>query len=169
MELLAAIAAPIAKTSRLLPKNICTPSQSMGAIVLIAAKRRNLICDTRVAAAGKGCAVQNIRNHLHFIWADKIALWLGIIFVAMAAIGWVLVAAAAGVMGANHVMASLGLNGAPIVITLVSVWALLRAIDFIAKGSTYRLFVTEPAPTVTTTNAVAPTPAASPGKPMAAM
>jgi hypothetical protein len=113
--------------------------------------------------------VQNIRNHLHFIWADKIALWLAILFVALAAIGWVLVAAAAGVMGADHVVASLGLNGTPIVIAWVSVWALLRAIDFIAKGSTYRLFVTEPMPVVTATSAVAPMPTASPGKPMAAM
>jgi hypothetical protein len=113
--------------------------------------------------------VQNIRNHLHFIWADKIALWLVILSVVMAAIGWVLVAAAAGVMGANHVVASLGFNSTPIVITLVSIWALLRAIDFIAKGSTYRLFVTEPTSTVTTTTVVMPAPAASPGKPMAAM
>jgi len=113
--------------------------------------------------------VQNIRNHLHFIWADKIALWLAVLFVAMAAIGWVLVATAAGVMGANHVIASLGLNATPIVIALVSVWALLRAFDFIAKGSTYRLFVAEPAPTVPTTTVATPTPAASSGKPMAAM
>ena len=113
--------------------------------------------------------MQNIRNHLHFIWADKIALWLAVLFVAMAAIGWVLVATAAGVMGANHVIASLGLNATPIVIALVSVWALLRAIDFIAKGSTYRLFVAEPAPTVPTTTVATPTPAAASGKPMAAM
>ena len=109
--------------------------------------------------------MQNIRNHLHFIWADKIAVWLVILVVALAAVGWVLVAVAAGVMGANHVVASLGFNGGPIVITLASVWALLRAIDFIAKGSTYRLFVTEPA--ATTATPVAPAP--SPGKPMAAM
>jgi len=88
---------------------------------------------------------------------------------AMAAIGWVLVVTAAGVMGANHVIASLGLNATPIVIALVSVWALLRAIDFIAKGSTYRLFVAEPAPAVPTTTVATPTPAASSGKPMAAM
>ena len=113
--------------------------------------------------------MQNIRNHLHFIWADKIALWLAVLFVAMAAIGWVLVATAAGVMGANHVRASLGLNATPIVIALVSVWALLRAIDFIAKGSTYRLFVAEPAPTASMTTVATPTPAASSGKPMAAM
>jgi hypothetical protein len=113
--------------------------------------------------------VQNIQNHLHFIWADKIALWLAVLFVAMAAIGWVLIATAAGLMGANHVVASLGLHGTPIVIAWISVWALLRAIDFIAKGSTYRLFVAEPAPTVSTTTVAAPTPAASTGKPMAAM
>ncbi|HEY4125225.1 MAG TPA: hypothetical protein VGM36_11465 [Rhizomicrobium sp.] len=113
--------------------------------------------------------MQNFRNHLHFIWADKIALWLAILFVAMAVLGWILVAAAAGVMGADHVVASLGLNGTPIVIAWVSVWALLRAIDFIAKGSTYRLFVTEPAPAAAATPTVAPAPAVSPGKPMAAI
>lgn len=110
--------------------------------------------------------MQNIRNHLRLIWADKIALWLAILFVAAAAIGWVLVAAAAGAQGANHVVASLGLNGAPIVIALVSFWALLRAIDFIAKGSTYRLFHAQPDPEITST-AHSATP--STGKPMAAV
>jgi hypothetical protein len=113
--------------------------------------------------------MQNVRNHLRFIWADKIVLWLAILFVAVTAIGWVLVAAAAGAMGANHVVASLGLNSVPIIVAFASLWALLRAIDFIAKGSTYRLFVAEPAPAIATTNVVVPTPAASPGKPMAAM
>ena len=110
--------------------------------------------------------MQNIRNHLHFIWADKIVFWLAILFVAMAAIGWVLVAVATGAQGANHVVASLGLNGAPIVIALVSFWALLRAIDFIAKGSTYRLFHTEPEPPAAGAVHV---PASNVGKPMAAL
>ena len=90
--------------------------------------------------------MQNIRNHLHFIWADKIVLWVAILFVAMAAIGWLLVAAAAGAMGANHVVASLGLNSAPIIFALVSLWAVLRAIDFTAKGETYRMFHSQPEP-----------------------
>ena len=136
----------------------------MGAIVLAAVRRRNLICDIRVAAVEKGRVMQNIRNHLHFIWADKIVAWAAILFVAMTAIGWVLVAAAAGAQGANHVVASLGLNGGPIIIALVSLWALLRAIDFIAKGSTYRLFHTQPEPP-----AAAASPTGDIGKPMAAL
>ena len=115
----------------------------MGAIVLAAARRRNLICDIRVAAEEKGIAVQNVRNNLRFIWADKIVLWLAMLFVALAAVGWILVALAAGPMGANHVVASLGLSATPVVI-LASTWAALRAIDFIAKGSTYRLFMGQP-------------------------
>jgi hypothetical protein len=106
--------------------------------------------------------VQNIRKNLRFIWADKIVFWLAILLVAMSVICWVLVAAAAGVAGANHVIASL--SGDPIT-TLVSLWAVLRAIDFIAKGSTYRLFHAESElPAATTLR----TPTADVGKPMAA-
>ena len=104
------------------------------------------------------------RKHLHFIWADRVVLWLAALFVALAVIGWILVALAAGPQGANHVVASLGLNATPVVI-LASVWATLRAIDFIAKGSTYRLFIVEPEPAPKTTAYAA---AADTNKPMAA-
>lgn len=110
--------------------------------------------------------MQNIRNHLHLIWADKIVLWLAVLFVAMVAVGWMLVALAAGTLGANHVVASIGFNGGPIVIALASFWALLRAIDFIAKGSTYRMFTAPPEPPAAN---IAHGPATNPGKPMAAL
>ena len=103
-------------------------------------------------------------KHLHFIWADRIALWLAVLFVALAVIGWILVALAAGPLGANHVVASLGLNATPVII-LASTWAGLRAIDFIAKGSTYRLFHAEPDPPVTVTSQA---PTSDAGRPMAA-
>lgn len=136
----------------------------MGAIVLTAAGQRNLVCDVRVAAEDRGVAVRYSRKHLHFIWADRAVLWLAMLFVALAVIGWILVALAAGPAGANHVVASLGLNATPVIV-LASVWATLRAIDFIAKGSTYRLFMAQPEQAANSTDHAA---TSDHGKPMAA-
>ena len=81
------------------------------------------------------------RNHLRLIWADKIALSLAILLLAIPALGWALVALAAGAAGANHVLASFGTDGvAEVAAGLFAVWASLRAIDFAAGGATYKLF-----------------------------
>jgi hypothetical protein len=112
--------------------------------------------------------MRSVRNHLHLIWADKIVLWLATIAVAALAICWVLVATAAGIGGANHVASSFGLDSAlPIAATLLTLWAIMRVIDFIAGGATYRLFV--PARERQMPTMVAPEQPASTGKPMAAM
>jgi hypothetical protein len=111
--------------------------------------------------------MRSVQNRLHLIWADRIVLWLAIVAVAALALCWCLVGVAAGVNGANHVVASFALDSGPIVlIALVSLWALLRAIDFIGGGATHRLVAPAPEPDA------APPPvhgaAASTGKPMAA-
>lgn len=115
--------------------------------------------------------MRNIRHRFHFnrfhlIWADRIVLWLAILGIAALAICWCAVAVAAGVEGANHVVLSFGLNSGPLV-ALIALWALLRAIDFVAGGATYRIFVPmrEPeAPAVPVHEQPAST-----GKPMAAV
>lgn len=105
------------------------------------------------------------RKHLRLIWADRIVLWLTVLGVAAMAALWLLVAVAAGIQGAGHVVTSFGWDGFPaIALTLVSIWALLRAIDFIAGGSTYKMFNAPPEMEVTSAPVVPIT-----NKPMAAM
>jgi len=82
-----------------------------------------------------------MQDRFHFIWADKIVLWLASAIVALFAIGWALVAVAAGVDGANHVVMSFGTDsGDDLVIGLVTLWVALRAIDFASGGSTRTMF-----------------------------
>ncbi|HEY8948593.1 MAG TPA: hypothetical protein VIM56_06890 [Rhizomicrobium sp.] len=110
--------------------------------------------------------MRSVRNHLRLIWADKIVLWLVVLAMAALAICWCLVAAAAGVEGANHVVRSFGLDP-DVGIALVTLWVVLRALDFVAGGATHKLFVParEPeAPAI----AVHEQPAST-GKPMAAI
>jgi hypothetical protein len=90
--------------------------------------------------------MQHTPNKLRLIWADKIVLWLAILMAAMAAFAWVLIGVAAGPMGANHVLASVGTGGTlEIAALLLTLWAILRALDFAAGGATYKLFHALPA------------------------
>jgi hypothetical protein len=90
--------------------------------------------------------MQNVRNNLRLIWADKIALTLAVLIVALAAFVWLLAVLAAGLAGASHVFASVGTDGALELAAIVfAVWATFRALDFAFGGSTYRLFHAEPA------------------------
>jgi len=110
--------------------------------------------------------MRSVQSRLHLIWADKLVLWLVILGIAALAICWCLVAVAAGVDGANHVALSFGWDP-NIAIALLTLWAVLRALDFVAGGSTYKLFVParEPAAPVMTVHEQP----ASTGKPMAAV
>ena len=86
------------------------------------------------------------RNNLRLIWADKIVLALAILLLAIPAFGWAIVALAAGPMGADHVLASIGIeNVLELFCAVLAVWAMLRAVDFVAGGTTYKLFHAEPA------------------------
>lgn len=92
--------------------------------------------------------MRNASTNLRLIWAEKIVLWLVALMLAVAAFAWVLVAIAAGPTGADHVLASVGLDGAVELGALaVALWATFRALDFIAHGSTYRLFHSAPSET----------------------
>ena len=90
--------------------------------------------------------MRDSQNKLRLIWADKIALVLAVLVAVIPAIGWALIGLATGMAGANHVLASIGTDGAAEVLAmLVAVWLSLRAIDFAFGGSTYKLFHAEPA------------------------
>jgi hypothetical protein len=89
--------------------------------------------------------MHNARKNLCLIWADKIALTLFILIAVVTAFVWGLAALAAGPAGANHVFASIGLDGAlEVAAALFAVWATLRAMDFAFGGATYKLFHAEP-------------------------
>ena len=97
--------------------------------------------------------MQNIREHLHLIWADKIVLTLVVLALFFTALIWVFVALAAGILGANHVLASVGVEGAlEGGLAAAALWAGLRALDYAFGGATFRLFRAEP--TAVTTPAI---------------
>jgi len=87
--------------------------------------------------------MQNIRQHLHFIWADKIALGAVVLALFLTGMLWLLAALAAGPAGANHVLGSISqsvaLDG---FIAVAVLWVALRAIDYLRGGSTHKLFRT---------------------------
>jgi hypothetical protein len=91
--------------------------------------------------------MQIVKGHFQLIWADKFALAVAAAGVFVALLLWVLVAVAAGTLGANHVFATLGMasifytSGAALLL-----WLVLRAIDFAAKGATYTLIKGEQFP-----------------------
>lgn len=85
--------------------------------------------------------MDNLRENLRLIWADKIVLVIGISVLALTGIGWLLVAIAAGIAGADHVVASFVTEeGVYTVFSLAVFWLFLRGADFVFRGSTYRLF-----------------------------
>jgi hypothetical protein len=88
--------------------------------------------------------MQNIWGRFQSIWADKLALVLFAIILLGVAFSWGLVVAAAGVEGANHVLASTGLswveNG---MIGIALLWIVLRAIDFLRGGPTHAMFAVQ--------------------------
>jgi len=110
--------------------------------------------------------MRSAQSRLHLIWADKIVLWLVFLGIVALAICWCLVAVAAGVQGANHVALRLGWDP-DIAIALLTLWAVLRAVDFVAGGATYKLVVPARAPE-TPAMTVHEQPAST-GKPMAAV
>ena len=85
--------------------------------------------------------MSNFRQQLHLIWADKVALAVAALAVVATGLMWVFVMLAAGAKGANHVLASVGVDGAiEGAAYLAGFWALLRALDFAFGGATAKMF-----------------------------
>jgi hypothetical protein len=85
--------------------------------------------------------MENFRAELRLIWADKIVIALAVAIAGIAVLAWGLVAIAAGIAGANHVILSFGSGMAGgITVGLLVLWLLLRGLDWAAGGSTARLF-----------------------------
>ncbi|HEY5337595.1 MAG TPA: hypothetical protein VIJ85_05285, partial [Rhizomicrobium sp.] len=81
----------------------------------------------------------NGRHRALFIWADKIALFVALAFFLILFLLWLLAFIVAGSAGANHVLSNMGVSGIELDLLIAgSIWAVLRSIDFLARGL-YRL------------------------------
>jgi hypothetical protein len=89
--------------------------------------------------------VQHIRDQLHLIWAEKIALVLASLILGLTVFFWAVVAVAAGIAGANHVLAMTGVSWVEDgLIGVAILWVLFRAIDYAHGGSTHALLSPHP-------------------------
>ncbi len=75
------------------------------------------------------------------IWADKIALSLACVGLLILFLVWLAGVVIDGEVGAHHLLASIGANAVDnCALAIVGFWAVLRVIDLLAGGQTYRLF-----------------------------
>lgn len=81
------------------------------------------------------------------IWADRPALIEGFLFSSLLLRFWSCAFLDVGTRGAKHLWGYLGIRGAELEILVVgSVWFVMRVTDYLAGGSTYRLFDHRSAP-----------------------
>ena len=77
-----------------------------------------------------------------FIWADKAALIVGFLFSFLLLYLWFLAFLVVGSLGARHLWEDFGILGIMLeILTIGSAWFAMRMADFLAGGSTYRLFL----------------------------
>jgi hypothetical protein len=88
--------------------------------------------------------IQNIHERFRlarFIWADKIALFVGFLFSSLLLYVWSLAFLVVGNLGAKHLWENFGILGVELeILTVGSAWFVMRVTDFLAGGPTYRLF-----------------------------
>jgi hypothetical protein len=88
--------------------------------------------------------IQSIHQHLRstrFIWADKIALLVGFLFSSLLVYLWSLAFLVVGNLGAKHLWRHFGIVGVELeILTIGSIWIVMRATDFLVGGLKYRLF-----------------------------
>lgn len=91
--------------------------------------------------------MQTNRDRFHLIGADRIALTLIAIMLIATALFWAMIVVAAGIGGANHVLASTGLSWLEDgLIGIALLWIALRGIDY-ARGGATRALLSRPAQT----------------------
>jgi hypothetical protein len=80
------------------------------------------------------------KSSVRVIWAEKTAIALILAEVGLVASLWLITFLAAGLAGASHVFASIGVwrveQG---LLAILALWISFRVMDFVAGGSTYRL------------------------------
>jgi len=97
--------------------------------------------------------LQNAQDYIRsvrLIWADKIALLMGLLFSLLLLFLWSLAFFVVGSLGARHMWAGFGVQGIGLVIVMVGTsWFMMRAMDFFLGGYFHWPFpgLRRPAPT----------------------
>ena len=85
--------------------------------------------------------IQECLRLIRFIWAAKAALLVGFLFSFLLVYLWSLAFLVVGGLGARHMWENFGIRGIELaILTVGSAWFAMRVTDFLAGGSTYRLF-----------------------------
>jgi len=73
-------------------------------------------------------------SRFHLIWADKVALGLTLLFVAIAALFWGFAILATGIAGAEHIGESFGFAALiDVAFWLIALWLVMRTLDFAVR------------------------------------
>jgi len=85
---------------------------------------------------------QDTREHSGFIWADKAVLFAACVLWALLALFWSLAFLIIGSLGAKHLWNYMGFQSIALSLLFAGlVLIVLRGVDFVMGGTTYRLFV----------------------------
>jgi hypothetical protein len=99
-------------------------------------KRDFLHCNI---ATGPNVMIQNVQDYFRtagFIWADKIALLVGLLFSLLLLLLWSLAFFLVGSLGAKHMWGSFGVQGVGLTILIVgTIWLMMRVTDLFIAGS----------------------------------
>ena len=85
---------------------------------------------------------QDIREHPGFFWADKVVLFAACVLWFLLALFWLLAFLIIGSLGAKHLWNYMGVQSIALSLLFAGlVLIVLRGIDFVMGGPTYRHFV----------------------------
>ena len=86
----------------------------------------------------------NLQDYLRsarLIWADKVALLVGLLFSLLLLLLWSLAFFVVGSLGAKHMWGSFGIQGVGLPLLMIgTIWFMMRAIDFFTGRSLQRPF-----------------------------
>ena len=90
----------------------------------------------------KQLKAQNTRAHSGFIWADRVVLFAAGVLLSLLALCWSLAFLIIGSLGAKHLWKYMGVQSIALSLLIAGlVLVVLRGVDFVMGGPTYRLFV----------------------------
>ena len=86
--------------------------------------------------------IEGCSQFTKLMWADKTALFAACALLSILTFLWSLAFLAIGSAGAKHLWRDLGFQGFELGLLIASsIWIVMRGVDFMIGGSTYRLFL----------------------------